>query len=255
MLIENVKRGTAKNAQIKGLTIGGKTGTAHIAKEGKYSNDYHSSFYGFVEDGAGHSYTLGVLVIEPKAKGLYFSSRSAVPVAREVVKSMISCDLLVPSIEKNEIQKQQKLLQHVNTRLNIISIKREIAQYTGEKTISPLKQATVYLPFGMHEDSVTKEKVFNETVTLNVSTSHNVMSVFDAKVVFAGKSKILGKVVVLAHKNKIHTVYAGLSKIAPSVSVGTRFKKGYVLGKAKKRLIFQVVQDGGFVNPLDLIEL
>ena len=232
MLIENVKRGTAKNIQIKGLTIGGKTGTAHIAKEGKYSNDYHSSFYGFVEDSAGHSYTLGVLVIEPKAKGLYFASRSAVPVAREVIKSMISSGLLVPHVEKIEI-----------------------GEYTGEKTISPLKHATVHLPFGIHEDSVTKEKVFNESVTLSVSQSHDVRVIFDAKVVFAGKSKTLGKVVVLAHNNKLHTVYAGLSEITPSIRVGTYLKKGDVLGKVEKKLIFQVTQGKEFVNPLDVIEL
>lgn len=256
MLIENVKRGTAKNAQIKGLTIGGKTGTAHIAKEGKYSNDYHSSFYGFVEDSAGHSYTLGVLVIEPKTKGMYFASRSAVPVAREVIKSMISRGLLTPSSEKNEIQEQQKLLHRANKRLNIISTKREISQYTGETTISPLKHATVHLPFGMHEDSVYKVKVFNESVTLNAQKGFDkVFSVFEGKVIFAGKSSILGKVVVLAHKNKLHTVYAGLSKIAPYIRVGTYLKKGDVLGKVEKKLIFQVTQGKKFVNPLDVIEL
>ena len=209
-----------------------------------------------MEDRAWHSYTLGVLVIEPKAKGLYFASRSAVPVAREVVKSMISCGLLTPSSEKNEIQEQQKLLQRANKRLNIISTKREIAQYTGETTIPPLKYATVYLPFGMHGDSVLNVKVFNESVTLTAQKGFDkVFSVFEGKVIFAGKSSILGKVVVLAHNNKLHTVYAGLSKIVPYIRVGTYLKKGDVLGKVEKKLIFQVTQGKKFVNPLDVIEL
>ena len=76
------------------------------------------------------------------------------------------------------------------------------------------------LYFGEYEDRVYKIKVFNESITLNTKKGFNqVFCVFDGKVVFAGKSKILGKVIVIAHKDNLHTVYAGLNTIASSIAV------------------------------------
>ena len=88
-LVANVQKGTAQQAYYPGLEIGGKTGTAHIARKGRYVKEYHSSFYGFVDDASGHRYTIGVLVIRPKAPGAYFASRSAVSVFKRVVQEMV----------------------------------------------------------------------------------------------------------------------------------------------------------------------
>ncbi len=88
-LIANVQKDTAQQAYYPGLTIGGKTGTAHIARNGHYIKEYHSSFYGFVNDASGHRYTIGVLVIRPKVPGAFYASRSAVPVFKRVVQEMV----------------------------------------------------------------------------------------------------------------------------------------------------------------------
>ena len=98
ILVENVRRGTAKNAHFDGLEIGGKTGTAHIAKNGRYVREYHSSFYGFANDDKEHKYTVGVVVIRAKAKYAYFSSQSAVPVFRKIVEALTESNYLKPSI-------------------------------------------------------------------------------------------------------------------------------------------------------------
>jgi len=89
ILLEVVKRGTGVKAQYPGLEIGGKTGTAHIAKHGHYVREYHSSFYGFANDKEGHKYTLGVLVIRPKGWHKYFASLSAVPTFKNMVKILV----------------------------------------------------------------------------------------------------------------------------------------------------------------------
>ncbi|WP_294956570.1 penicillin-binding protein 2 [Sulfurovum sp.] len=96
ILLEVVKRGTGVKAQYPGLEIGGKTGTAHIARHGHYVREYHSSFYGFANDKKGHKYTIGVLVIKAKKYHKYFASQSAVPTFRRIVDILVELDYLKP---------------------------------------------------------------------------------------------------------------------------------------------------------------
>ncbi|SFV50803.1 Cell division protein FtsI [Peptidoglycan synthetase] [hydrothermal vent metagenome] len=96
ILLEVVKRGTGVKAQYPGLEVGGKTGTAHIAKHGHYIKEYHSSFYGFANDKKGHKYTIGVLVIRAKKYHKYFASQSAVPTFRRVLDILVELDYLKP---------------------------------------------------------------------------------------------------------------------------------------------------------------
>jgi cell division protein FtsI (penicillin-binding protein 3) len=103
ILKEVVKRGTGVKAQYPGLEIGGKTGTAHIAKHGRYVREYHSSFYGFANDKKGHKYTIGVLVIRAKKWHKYFASQSAVPTFKNTVRILVEQGYLTPEpIEEEE---------------------------------------------------------------------------------------------------------------------------------------------------------
>ncbi|NPA65003.1 MAG: penicillin-binding protein 2 [Epsilonproteobacteria bacterium] len=85
-----VEKGTAKVAKIEGLEIGGKTGTAKIAKKRSkgYTKKYHSSFFGFANDKK-HRYTIGVLVIRPSFER-HFAAQSAVPVFRDIVMELLA---------------------------------------------------------------------------------------------------------------------------------------------------------------------
>ncbi len=100
ILIDVVKDGTAKLARYHGLEIGGKTGTAHVAENGRYIDKYHSSFFGFANDADGHRYTIGVLVIKPSR--YYFASQTAVPTFRRVVDKMVNFNLLRPKVGSRE---------------------------------------------------------------------------------------------------------------------------------------------------------
>ena len=93
ILIKTVNEGTGTVAKTPGLEIGGKTGTAHIAKNGAYVNSYHTSFIGFAND-AKHNYTIGITVIEPRT--VYFASITAVPVFKGIVDLMIEEKYLTP---------------------------------------------------------------------------------------------------------------------------------------------------------------
>jgi len=99
ILLEVVKRGTGVKAQYPGLEIGGKTGTAHIAKNGRYVREYHSSFYGFANDKFGNKYTIGVLVIRAKKRYKYFASQSAVPTFKNIVRILVEQGKLKPDPE------------------------------------------------------------------------------------------------------------------------------------------------------------
>ncbi|QKG29617.1 peptidoglycan D,D-transpeptidase FtsI family protein [Campylobacter sp. RM16187] len=116
ILIKAVENGTGKKTKTAGLEIGGKTGTAHIAsKDGGYANNYNGSFFGFVNDSEGNSYTIGVLAREPKKPYYYFGAQSALPVFKQTVDLMVDEGFLKPSdinrtnenIVKSATQKQK----------------------------------------------------------------------------------------------------------------------------------------------------
>ncbi len=96
ILIKTVLKGTGKAAIYDGLEIGGKTGTAHIAERGGYSEKYDSSFFGFANDKK-HRFTIGVLVRVPRKKYYYYASLTAVPVFRQIVETLVEEGYLTPS--------------------------------------------------------------------------------------------------------------------------------------------------------------
>lgn len=131
-----------------------------------------------------------------------------------------------------------------------------IKKYTGKKTIAPLDSFTVKQKFGNYLDPIYNIKIFNENVILRSTKSDaTVRSVLDGKVVFAKDTSMLQRVVIIEHNNGIHTIYAHLDKIAPTIKVGKNVKKGSVVGRIKNDLTFEVTQENFHINPLELISL
>ena len=134
--------------------------------------------------------------------------------------------------------------------------KDNVTKYRGRKTISPITNASVIKRFGTYTDPIYKIKIFNDSITLKAPRRDSIVkSVLDGKVVYSGKSSMLGNVVVVSHKNKIHTIYAGLANIIPSVKVGKYIKKGSSIGSVKSKLIFQATKNSKHINPVRLIKL
>ena len=81
--------GTGQYAQIEGLRIAGKTGTAKKVHNGQYSNKYLASFVGFfpVED---PKYVCLILLNEPKTSG--YGGFTAGPIFRETAKRIAGLD-------------------------------------------------------------------------------------------------------------------------------------------------------------------
>ncbi|MBD3807210.1 MAG: peptidoglycan DD-metalloendopeptidase family protein [Epsilonproteobacteria bacterium] len=155
-------------------------------------------------------------------------------------------------VQALEAKVQSDSVKHINS-----SYKATVtSNYRGGKTISPIAGATVIKRFGTYEDPIYKIKIFNESITLQAPSSDAaVVSVMDGKVVYAGSSSMLGKVVVIAHAGNLHTVYAGLSKIPPTIKVGTAVSRGYTIGKVSRRLIFEATKNSRQIDPLQLIQI
>ena len=148
--------------------------------------------------------------------------------------------------------RQSERVRNVNSSYR----KSKVYSYRGGKTISPISGAKLIKKFGTYVDPIYKIKIFNESITLQAPSSNaKVQNVLNGKVVFAGKSSMLGQVVVVAHSGKMHTVYAGLSQIAPNIKTGRKIKKGYVIGRVKQKLMFQATKNSKHINPLKLIRI
>jgi cell division protein FtsI (penicillin-binding protein 3) len=131
MLLGAVNRGTGSAAQYDGLSVGGKTGTAHIAYKGHYIEEYHSSFYGFANDKLGNKYTIGVFTIKPKK--VYFASQTSAPLFKKVVGKLVKYNYLVvdKTLAKIHLAKRQAMRKRKHD-----AYVRKIQKYNREHNIT-----------------------------------------------------------------------------------------------------------------------
>ncbi len=128
-------------------------------------------------------------------------------------------------------------------------------KYRGRKTISPFKPYSITKRYGTYIDPIYGIKVFNESISLKPSKKNTkVKTVFNGKVIYADKTAVLDNIVIIEHKNGLHTIYANLSQIAPNIRKGKKIKKGYTIGRVSDELIFEVTQKSYHINPIRLFE-
>jgi cell division protein FtsI (penicillin-binding protein 3) len=81
-----VERGTAKQAQVDGFTIAGKTGTAQKLVDGRYSkSDYNVSFVGFLPSRK-PALTVVVLIDSPHGKVTAYGGTVAAPIFKRIAE-------------------------------------------------------------------------------------------------------------------------------------------------------------------------
>ena len=98
---EVILRGTGKRANVQGVSVSGKTGTAQIAEKGKYlEHRYVASFVGFWPSDKPENVLL-VILGEPKA-GKDMGGLIAAPLFKEIVEAMLLLDAeIVTPISEN----------------------------------------------------------------------------------------------------------------------------------------------------------
>ncbi len=131
----------------------------------------------------------------------------------------------------------------------------KISKYRGKKTIAPLKSYSITKKFGKYYDKVYKMQLFNESVSLKTKVPNaKVYSIFKGQVVYAKQnSGLLENVVIVKHRNSLHTIYSHLDRIAPTLKVGKWIPKGYVVGRVNDTLEFQATKNSRYIDPLKLI--
>lgn len=128
------------------------------------------------------------------------------------------------------------------------------ANYSGDRSIAPLDGYSVTKRFGMYTDPVYGIKIHNESVSLRPNEADaKVKAIFNGKVIFAKSTAMLENVVIIEHDNGLHTIYAHMDKIAPTISVGQRLKQGAIIGRVARELMFQVTQRNAHIDPLQVI--
>ncbi|MDQ7068194.1 MAG: peptidoglycan DD-metalloendopeptidase family protein [Sulfurimonas sp.] len=128
-------------------------------------------------------------------------------------------------------------------------------RYRGSKTIAPLDSYTITKKYGTYTDPIYGIKIFNESISLKPkSRNAKVKTVFNGKVVYADKTAVLNNIVIVEHKNGLHTIYANLSQISPNIKKGIKIKKGYTIGRVEDELVFEVTQKSYHINPIRLFK-
>jgi len=128
-------------------------------------------------------------------------------------------------------------------------------KYKGKKTISPLDSYTITKKYGTYTDPIYGIKIFNESISLKPKKPNaKVKTVFNGKVIYADKTAVLDNIVIVEHKNGLHTIYANLTQISPNIKKGSKIKKGYTIGRVSEELIFEVTQKSYHINPIRLFK-
>lgn len=118
-----VADGGGGNAKVVGYQVGGKTGTANKVENGKYGDDYYSSFLGMapMNDPA-----VSILVVVDSPKGAYYGSLVAAPIA----KSILTDTLRYLNVEPQYTEEEQDAIKGNYTVVpNVVG--REFSEAAG----------------------------------------------------------------------------------------------------------------------------
>lgn len=94
MLTGVVERGTGKAAQVQGVRIAGKTGTAQQLVDGKYSKqNYTASFVGFFP---AEQPEIALIVMLDRPRNGYYGGEVSAPIFQRIVRRIVSASLVTP---------------------------------------------------------------------------------------------------------------------------------------------------------------
>lgn len=97
------ENGTARQAEVEGFSVAGKTGTTQMIIDGRYSREHHvASFSGFFP-ARNPRFAVTVMVADPQLKGVGYGGRVAAPVFRRIAEGLVQYYRLEPetAVDRN----------------------------------------------------------------------------------------------------------------------------------------------------------
>jgi len=167
----------------------------------------------------------------------------------------------IKKAREDKLRKEAFARKQINLNAKLPKVKKhgssyhavKTKRYRGPKTIAPLKSYTIVKKYGTYIDPIYGIKIFNDSISLKAKhKNEKVQTVFNGKVIYADKTAVLKNIVIVEHKNGLHTIYANLSQISPNIRKGKKIKKGYTIGRVKNELVFEVTQKSYHINPIRL---
>ncbi len=111
---------------------------------------------------------------------------------------------------------------------------------------------TLCARFGLRIDSLYGTKTRVQGIDITCSRGAPARAAYEGRVSFAERFMGYGKMVILDHGERLHSVYSRLDSIA--VAVGARVSPGQVVGFVSDTLHFEVRKEGKSVDPLEWLE-
>lgn len=153
------------------------------------------------------------------------------------------------AIKAGKSVKKIKVVQHGKSYEKV-----KTKRYRGKKTISPLKEYKVVKKFGPYTDPVYDFKIFNDSISMKPKKKNAIVrAILNGKVIISKNNSLLGNFIIIEHAKGLHSVYAHLDKVAPTIRQGKRIRGGSVIGRVNDELMFQVTQKNHHLNPLEVI--
>lgn len=94
-----VSEGGAGGAKVTGYRVGGKTGTANKVEDGKYGDNYYSSFIGMAPM---NDPKVAILVVVDSPKGAFYGSMVACPIAKNILTDVLRYMNIEPQYTEEE---------------------------------------------------------------------------------------------------------------------------------------------------------
>jgi len=132
-----------------------------------------------------------------------------------------------------------------------IYMKTKTARYRGSKTIPPVR-GVITKKFGAYTDPIYHIALYNDSITIKTKPNTKVRAIFSGTVVYVGNTSD-GKIIVIKHRNNLHSIYAKLSKVSPFIKKGYRVKRGEVIAKVNGELEFEITYKTLPINPLEVV--
>jgi murein DD-endopeptidase MepM/ murein hydrolase activator NlpD len=129
----------------------------------------------------------------------------------------------------------------------------------GPEFIHPLPVGKLTSPFGWRRHPVLHVRKFHNGIDFSAPRGTPVVAAADGKITMADKHKNYGRLIRIAHDDRIVTTYAHLDGFAPYIKHGATVRQGQVIGyvghsglASGNHLYFEMLVDGHCVDPMDM---